>query len=131
MTTHYIDLINGRTHTWHTQRKEGQQMSIRVLLAFLVAASFGLHSAQAQEWPDKPVRFVVPFPPGGVPDILMRIVGERLKDRLGRPVVVENRGGAAGNIGAEVVAKSPPDGYTFLVGSSGTHAIHMTLYRTL
>jgi tripartite-type tricarboxylate transporter receptor subunit TctC len=107
-------------------------MKTRVLLAFLLAvAGFGICSAHAQDWPDKPVRIVVPFPPAGVPDILMRIVGERLKDRLGKPVVVENRVGASGNIGSEAVAKSPPDGYTFLVGSAGTHAIHATLYRSL
>ncbi len=104
-------------------------MKLRYLLPLLLATlAAPLH---AQQWPDRPVRIVVPFPAAGVPDILARIVSERLKDRLNQPVIVENKGGAAGNIGADTVAKAAPDGYTFLVGSSGTHAIHATLYKSL
>jgi len=99
------------------------------LLSFFAACLSG--GVVAQSWPEKPVRIVVPFPPGGVPDILARIIADKLKTSLSQPILVENRGGAAGNIGIDAVAKSAPDGYTFGVGSSGTHGIHPTLYKNL
>lgn len=87
--------------------------------------------AADEPWPNKPVRFVVPFAAGGVPDVLGRIVADKLTQIHGKPFILDNRAGAAGNIGTELAAKSNPDGYTFLIGSSGTHAINPTLYREI
>jgi tripartite-type tricarboxylate transporter receptor subunit TctC len=94
-------------------------------IALLIASQ-----ALAQAWPSRPVRLVVPFPPGGTSDILARTIGARLGEPLGQPVVVENRPGAGGNIAAEHVAKSPPDGYTLIMGTSSL-AISQSLYRKL
>ena len=102
---------------------------IRALAALAMAAVATL--AQGQAYPAKPVRIVVPFPAGGTTDILAREVAARLSQTLGQPVVVDNRPGAGGNIGAELVAKSPADGYTFLMGTVGTHAINASLYSKL
>ena len=85
-------------------------------------------AAQAT-YPDKPVRLVIPYPPGGATDVIGRIVAARLGDALGQQVVVENRGGAGGNIGAEVVAKSAPDGYTLLMGALTSHSTMATLEK--
>lgn len=82
-------------------------------------------------WPSKPVRFVVPFPAGGTTDIIGRLAAEELGKALGATVVVENRGGAGGNIGTEAVARSAPDGYTMLVCTVGTHGINASLYSKL
>jgi len=87
--------------------------------------------AQAQAYPAKAVRIVVPFPPGGTSDILARTIGPRLSAEWGQPVVVDNRPGAAGNIAAEHVARSPGDGYTLFITTVGIHAIHPTLYSKL
>jgi tripartite-type tricarboxylate transporter receptor subunit TctC len=87
--------------------------------------------ASAQNYPSKPIRLVVPFPPGGTTDILARAAGERLTARLGQPVVIDNRPGAGGNIGADIVAKSAPDGYTLLMATVGTHAINASLYSKM
>jgi tripartite-type tricarboxylate transporter receptor subunit TctC len=85
----------------------------------------------AQAYPDRPVHLIVPFPPAGGADILARTVMPRVAQALGKPIVIENRPGAGGNVGAEYVAKAAPDGYTLLYGTNGTHAINPALYRNL
>ncbi|HKC44474.1 MAG TPA: tripartite tricarboxylate transporter substrate binding protein [Burkholderiales bacterium] len=85
----------------------------------------------AQPYPSKPIKIVVPFPAGGIADIYARLIGNGIADTWGQPVVVENRTGAGGNIGADFVAKSPPDGYTLGIGSIGTHAVNVTLFSRL
>jgi len=100
----------------------------------IVAATFAVFTstaALAQAYPNKPIKLVVPFPPGGTTDILARAVGGELSKAWGQQVVIDNRPGAGGNIGSEIVAKSPPDGYTLLMGTVGTHAINQSLYSKL
>ncbi|WER48122.1 tripartite tricarboxylate transporter substrate binding protein [Cupriavidus sp. WKF15] len=97
------------------------------LLSCLALSATALPAAHAQTFPNKPIRLVVPYPPGGPTDIVARVVGQKLTDKLGQPLVVENRPGAGGNIGAEAVAKAAPDGYTLLVATTA-HAINMTLF---
>ena len=84
--------------------------------------------AQSGNWPSKPLRLVVPFPPGGAVDISARAIGNELTKTLGQPVTIENRAGAGGNIGAELVARAPADGYTLLMTTSGIFAINPALY---
>jgi len=100
-----------------------------VYVAF--AAAMPAASAWAQTYPTKPIRLIVPFAAGGPMDIMSRALGERLTNNLGQQVVVDNRGGAGGSIGAELAARSTPDGYTLLTGHIGTHAINVSLYRKL
>jgi tripartite-type tricarboxylate transporter receptor subunit TctC len=110
-------------------------MSARVTVARLVAAAFLLPMlasvAAAQTFPVRPLRIVVPQAPGGASDALARIMGQRLADRWHQQVVVDNRTGAGGIIGTEIVAKSAPDGYTLLLAYDGTHAINASLYKSL
>jgi len=96
----------------------------------LVCAVLLAGAAHAQTYPSRAVRIVVPFPPGGTSDILARTIGARLSDSFGQPVVIDNRPGAGGNIAAEHVAKSAPDGYTLIMGTSSL-AISQSLYRKL
>src|SRR5438128_3865647 len=91
------------------------RFTIILLFALLCAGS----SIRAQPYPGKPIRFIVPFPPGGTSDVVARIVAQKLTEGLGRQVIVENRGGASGTIGHDLVAKSPADGYTLLLTSMG------------
>jgi tripartite-type tricarboxylate transporter receptor subunit TctC len=98
----------------------------------LVAALFACLLAgalQAQPFPNKPMKLVVPYPPGGVTDILGRILGQLMGDSMGQPVVIDNRPGAGGAIGTEAIAKSAPDGYTFGLGASSTHVLNPMLYK--
>lgn len=96
--------------------------------AALVCSAGG---ALAQAWPSKPVRIVVPFAAGGTTDVVARIVGQKLGELWGQSVVIENRGGAGGNIGADVVAKSTPDGYTILMTSGSIFTVNPTLYKKM
>ena len=91
----------------------------------------GSSAAQAQAWPNKPIKYIVPFAAGGTTDILGRMVSAKLAEALGVPVVVENRPGAAGALGVEMLAKSPPDGYTVGGGTISSHAINVSLYSKL
>ena len=97
----------------------------------LVAAAFALAAtaALAQPYPNKSVKLIVPYPPGGATDVIGRVMAQRLTTALGQQVVVDNRGGAGGNIGAEAAAKSPPDGYTLLMGALTSHSIMATLEK--
>ena len=103
------------------------------LLKALVGAILGLSTAvvAAQTWPTKPVRFVVPYPPGGSLDQVARALADKMKDGLGQPVLVENRPGAGGNLGADLVAKSAADGYSIVMGAVATHAINPSLYKKM
>jgi len=99
-------------------------------VALSLIALFAAGASVAQDYPSRPVRMVVPFSPGGSTDTLARIVGQKLTERSGQPVIIENRAGAGGHIGAEQVAKSAPDGYTLLLGGV-PHAISASLYSKL
>jgi tripartite-type tricarboxylate transporter receptor subunit TctC len=104
---------------------------MRIALLFLLLLNSLCNIAQAQDaYPSKPIRLILPFPPGGGTDILGRLVAERLGARLGQPVVIDNRGGAGGNLGAEAAAHSAPDGYTLLLAAT-TLAISPSLYKKL
>jgi tripartite-type tricarboxylate transporter receptor subunit TctC len=100
----------------------------------LLVALFAVASlAQAQEaaYPSRAVKIVVPFAPGGATDITARLIGEKLSGKWGQPVVIENHPGAGGNVGSDIVAKAKPDGYTLLVGVTGSHAINTSLMKSM
>ena len=96
-------------------------------LAFSALALFA--GAAAAAYPDKPIRLIVPYPPGGATDVIGRVMAQRLSTALGQQVIVDNRGGASGNIGAEAVVKAAPDGYTLLMGAVTSHSINQTLEK--
>jgi tripartite-type tricarboxylate transporter receptor subunit TctC len=110
-----------------------------IILGRLAALSFVLGAAlciwtppaAAQAYPSKTIRIICAFPVGGIADLYARIVGQRVAESWGQPVVVENRAGAGGTIAAETVAKSPPDGYTLVMGAVGTHAVNVSLFAKL
>ncbi|HYF16586.1 MAG TPA: tripartite tricarboxylate transporter substrate binding protein [Ramlibacter sp.] len=102
----------------------------KFVLATAAAALPGLAVAQGA-WPDKPVRVVVPWAPGGITDILARLVAQKLTAQFGQQFVIDNKGGAAGNIGAEMVAQAPPDGYTLLLTNPGAFATNQYLYKDM
>jgi tripartite-type tricarboxylate transporter receptor subunit TctC len=103
------------------------------LAACLAAAMtmLPMPAAQAQTYPERPLKLIVPFPPGGNTDVVARMFGQKLSEALGQPVVVDNRGGAAGSIGVTAAAKSPPDGYTLVIGDIGTLGINRFAYPKL
>ena len=104
----------------------------RALLASAAAlAALGGAPAMAQHWPDKPIRVIVPYAAGQGADVLMRLVGQELSVSLGQPVIIDNKAGAGGNVGTDMVAKSKPDGYTLLFGTAATHGINVSLYKNL
>jgi tripartite-type tricarboxylate transporter receptor subunit TctC len=106
-------------------------MKIQLQFAAGFALSALAAAAAAQQWPSKPVRFVVPFVAGGPTDIQGRMLGEKLTQRLGQQFIIDNRGGANGNIGMELAAKSPPDGYTIVIATVGTWAVNPSLYKQM
>ena len=112
-----------------TTRRTTLAIPLAITLAFSALAS--APALAQQSFPSRPVNLVVPFPPGGGTDTGARILAEQLSKRWGQPVVVENKGGAAGQIGADSVAKAKPDGYTLLLGNIGTQAINPSLYAKL
>jgi tripartite-type tricarboxylate transporter receptor subunit TctC len=99
-----------------------------VLYAGVLIAALGAVAASAQDYPNRPITLVVPFPPGGSTTIVARIVADRMSEALGQSIIIDNRGGAGGTVGSRAVAKSPADGYTILLGYTGTLAIGPTLY---
>jgi len=103
----------------------------RVAWRVLAAMFCLILPAVAAEYPDHPVRMIVPFTPAGATDLLARLVGERLGAKLGQSVVIDNRAGAGGNVGAEIAARAAPDGYTLLMGPASIYAISATLYPRL
>jgi tripartite-type tricarboxylate transporter receptor subunit TctC len=106
------------------KRLSGLTLPFFLVLALMLVCA----GASAQSYPSRPIRLVVPYPPGGPLDIMARAIGQKLTEAWSQPVVVDNRAGAGGNIGADLVAKSPADGYTLLMGAVATHAINPTLY---
>lgn len=107
------------------------QIALFRIAALAFAAALPLSAAQAQDFPTRPVRIIVPFPPGATVDNVPRIVGEKLSQKWGQPVVIENRTGAAGNVGADAVAHAEPDGYTLLSSPPPPLAINQALYPKL
>jgi tripartite-type tricarboxylate transporter receptor subunit TctC len=96
-----------------------------------VVSTFLVAGAAAQQYPSKPIRLMVPFPPGGSTDIVARIVAQKLGTQLGQQLVIENRGGAGGTLGTAVVAKAAPDGYNLVVGTTSTHVVAPSVYQKL
>jgi tripartite-type tricarboxylate transporter receptor subunit TctC len=104
---------------------------LRCLIASLTVVLSGLNQLAGAAYPDKPIRLIVTFPAGGVTDILGRTVGQKLAERLGQPVIIENRGGMGGSIGTQVVAKAAPDGYTLVLSNAGSFTLNTVLYKDL
>lgn len=107
------------------------QFPSRAILAILSLLVWAGQAAASEPYPSKPIRFIVPYPAGGPTDILGRAVAQRLDAAWGQPVVVDNRPGASGNLGSDMVAKAPPDGYTIGLGNNATHATNASLYAKM
>src|SRR5436305_458918 len=99
----------------------------RAVLALALCATFAAPSAFAQTYPSKPIRLIVPYPAGGGTDFFARLVGTKMAELIGQPVIIENKPGAATNLGADFVAKAAPDGYTILLGDVATYAANPSL----
>src|SRR5690606_1822585 len=110
-----------------TLRKTGSKALALALGAFTLLPA----GASAQGWPSKPVRMIVPFPPGGATDFMARVIGEKLSERLGQPVPIDNRGGANGILGLQALIAAAPDGYTIETVSAGPLAVNPHLYKSL
>ena len=106
-------------------------MAVAVAQVAPIALAQSAQTGAASGYPNRPIRLVVPFPPGGYADVTSRLIANDLSTRYGQPVTVENRAGAGGNIGTEIVARAAPDGYTLLMGTIGTNALNAHLYRKL
>lgn len=115
-----------------TSLRTRRRAALRTMAASMALGAFGLHAsighAQAANFPDRPIRWIVPWPPGGGADMLARMLNVKLGQVLGQPVVIDNRGGAGGNIGASAGAKAAPDGYTMTFAYSATHSINPHVY---
>ena len=122
--------MNFRRSISPNRGRKSLRCTVAVLAAF-VALTALVQLAAAQTFPSKPVKLVVPFPPGGPLDAVGRAIADKLMQTWGQPVVVENKPGAGGNIGADLVAKSPADGYTVVMGALSTHAVNPSLYPTM
>jgi tripartite-type tricarboxylate transporter receptor subunit TctC len=115
----------------HPRKRKKTTMNRFEGIALVVLLLLAVAPAAAQTWPAKPVRLIVPFSPGGSTDITARILAQKLTDAWRQQVIVDNRAGAGGNIGAEAVARAAPDGYTLLLATTGVMSINMYLYRSL
>ncbi len=104
---------------------------IRIAILLSLLTGWFHQTAYAQAWPQRPIKIVIPYGPGSSPDVLARILAERLTPRLGQPVLIENRAGAGGNLGTGAVAKAAPDGYTFVISTNGPLVNNTVLYRKL
>src|SRR5215212_3767627 len=112
--------------------KRGGRMLERTLSVALCAFTlFAVTPLLAQDYPSKPLRFIAPNLPGGPTDILARLIGQKLQESMGQPVIIENRAGAGGNIGTELAAKAAPDGYTLVTGNNATFGANISLYKRL
>jgi tripartite-type tricarboxylate transporter receptor subunit TctC len=118
------------TPTRKTIMKLRRSLLCGLAATFLLSAA-PLALAQAQPYPNKLIRFVVPYPPGGPLDAIARMIAEKMREGLGQQVIVDNRPGAGGNLGADIVAKASPDGYTIVMGAVATHAINPTLFAKM
>ncbi|MCT9118493.1 tripartite tricarboxylate transporter substrate binding protein [Cupriavidus gilardii] len=105
--------------------------ALATALATVAALGSAWTPASAAEWPSKPITFVVPFTPGGITDNVSRMLAKKLGEQLGQSVVVDNKPGAGGSIGVEAASRQPPDGYTMIYGTQGTHAANLALYKNL
>src|SRR3972149_9018827 len=106
-----------------------------IRFVFVMLATFWLAEvtgqALADDYPSRPLRLIISSPPGGTADVLGRLVGQKLSESFGQQIVIDNRAGGGGNIGAEIVVRSAPDGYTLLLGQTQTLAVNPTLYKSL
>src|SRR5262245_54056985 len=124
---------NGRTAAPRRRTQGGPRMIRLISIALAATAIAGSAVAQPGDagWPDRPIRLIVPFPAGSSTDIVARIVAQKLGPRVGQQIVIENRAGASGNIGADAVAKAAPDGYTIGIATASTHAVAASLSANL
>src|SRR5215510_8648672 len=107
--------------------RRAREPAMRTVLRLLIALALLPAASVAQEFPAKPIKLIVPFPPGGPNDIIARAVGQRMQEIGGQPVTIDNRGGAGGVLGTDAVAKAEPDGYTIAITSAGALAISTSL----
>jgi len=108
-----------------------RRLAVAFFAVIIAAGATPLAIGAGEAYPSRPIRLVVPFPPGGPLDVVARAIGQKLTDAWGQPVIIDNRPGAGGNIGADLVAKSAPDGYTILEGALSTHAVNVSLYSKM